>query len=943
MSRKNGIRQQYIRVFIISLLIAVLGMGSMYAYVKISRSETEKHQQNMFEKAQLVEEISNSVQDLFFRMRGYYAFQIEDELNAAYQAITEIHSYSTEFKALSLTAEEQTSIGEIDNFLVYYENVTLPKAIKFVQSNDFEGLRNLAKGGTNQSVNNFIQYANDYNLNVKDSLSVSYEQSKNQTNLFFLFITLLGFAFLTMPIYMVWNVLNRVIRPIEKITHAANQYEAEGTILFQPVKKEDEIGALSQAIHKMMERIQSNEKELLSQNEELLTQQDELFNRQTQTEYALSEARFSRIRLERYNGLNHLLSFSLDKKDVCEQTSDYLNSIYPGDLSFLWFPKSDTCSLKGMSEKFFLEVKQERLEYMKLRLETEPYFVLKREANYEKGIAENVTLVYDFVAGVFNSANELAIFSVISRVGKPFTEDDQADLYGLLKRIAIAVDRIEQYELISHERQLNQNILDNINEGIRFVSNIDEQDKYNVALFDLLGMEPETEHRLWPRDEWVDCFLQQIDHPEQYKAFLEKTLDPDNRELSNNTYVISTPSNVSRVMNIYSVPIIIHEEKVGTIFVHRDITHEHEVDKMKTELVSTVSHELRTPLSSILGFSELLLKKDMDENRKKRYLETIHNEANRLTALINDFLDIQRMESGRQTYSMDNVSIAELAKQAVDTIAIQSSKHDITIKDMTCTSTVVADAARLLQVFTNILSNALKFSPDGGNVKVSLWNRQDSVIVSIADDGIGIPTEDINHLFEKFYRFDNSYSRKIGGTGLGLSICKEIIMDLNGTIWVDSEKEVGTTIFFSLPLKKELPTESINLSKPLIIIVEYDSSTPLLLGEELTDHRFSVLHHDTVDKAFSCIQKMLPATVIVNLILANHENGWDLIKRMKENTQTAMIPIVISSLMEKELQLIEKFHVHQYVTKPYPLHDLSSIILQTINRSDGRILYPEHK
>src|SRR5699024_10815685 len=116
----------------------------------------------------------------------------------------------------------------------------------------------------------------------------------------------------------------------------------------------------------------------------------------------------------------------------------------------------------------------------------------------------------------------------------------------------------------------------------------------------------------------------------------------------------------SRVMNVYSVPIVIQGDKVGTIFVHRDMTHEHEVDQMKTELVSTVSHELRTPLSSILGFSELLLNKEMDEKRKKRYLETIYNEATRLTALINDFLDLQRMESGRLAYTVEEISLVDL-------------------------------------------------------------------------------------------------------------------------------------------------------------------------------------------------------------------------------------------------------------------------------------------
>lgn len=942
MAHKKGIRQQYKKVFIASIVIAIIGMGSMYFYASSSWDELEDKQQASIEKSVLIEDLSDSIQDLFFRVRGYYAFQIEEELNFAYQAIEDIHSHSREFKSLQLTAEEQQIIEEIDNFLLEYENVTLPKAIQYVEKDDYAGLQGLAKSGTNLAVNSFIQYANKYESSSKEKLATAYTNTMQQTKTFFLIITLFGIIFLFIPIYMFWSVINRVVKPVEDITRAADQYETEGTILFQPIQTENEIGALSQSIHKMMEHIQMNEQELLSQNEELITQQDELFNRQTKMEFALSEARFTRVRLERYNGLSHILSFSLDKQEVCDQTSSYLNQIYQSDLSFLWLPKSEIHTLKGISEEFFNEIKQERIEYIKIRLETEPYFIIKREAEYEKGIADTITYVYDFVTGIYNVANELSVVSVLSRIGKPFTEDDQKDLYGLLKRIAIAVDRIEQYELIIHERQLNQNILDNINEGIRFVSNTSDSDKYNAALFNLLGMEPETEHKAWPREEWTEYFLKQVDDPVQYKAFLDEAIRSESTEFINNQYILSLPSEKSRVMNVYSVPIIIQDEKVGTIFVHRDITHEHEVNKMKTELVSTVSHELRTPLSSILGFSELLLNKDMDDQRKKRYLETIHSEASRLTTLINDFLDLQRMESGRQSYTIEDISIGKVAKMAVDYLLIQSPVHTIKMQDLTYSSIVRADSDRILQVFMNLIGNAIKFSPDGGNVNITLLNQQDAVVVSIADEGIGIPSDTIKHLFEKFYRFDNSYSRKIGGTGLGLSICKEIIQDHNGRIWVSSEENVGTTIFFSLPLKQQLPNEKIDYDKPLVVIVEDDVNISLLLGEELASNGFSVIHHSKVSKAFACIEIMQPAAVVVDLKLEEGENGWDLISQMKEHTKTKSIPIVISSSLEKEPLLMEKFHISEYLTKPYPLSDLSSIIMETIERSDGLILYPEN-
>lgn len=942
MPQKKGIRQKYIQIFIISIIIAIAGMSSMYFLVDKSWQELEKQQQDSFEKAKIVEKLSDSVQDLFFRIRGYYSFKIEDELNFAYQAIEDIHTYSREFRSLPLNMEEQKLIEEIDDFLSDYESTILPKAIQFVEDDDYEGLRTLAKDGANLSVNSFVNYASEYDNTAKSQYTQSYNETKKQTKISFLLITLLSFLFLLIPIYVIWNVINRVIRPVEHITSAVDQYETEGTIRFKPIREDNEIGALSQAIYKMIERIQISEQEQLSQNEELIMQQEELFNRQTKMEFALSEARFSKVRLERYNGLSHVFSFSLDKQEVNDQSSEYLNSIFQFDLSFLWLPRSDVYTLKGISEEFFNEIKEERMDYVKVRLETEPYFVIKREAEYEKGVADNTTYVYDFVAGIRNAEEELSVISILSRIGKPFTEDDQKDLYALLKRIAIAIDRIEQYELISHERQLNQNILDNINEGIRFVSNTGENDKYNATLFELLGMEPETEHKAWPRKEWTEYFLKQINDPVQYQTFLDKALDSDSVDINHNKYILSLPSEESRVMNVYSVPIVIREEKVGTIFVHRDITHEHEVNKMKTELVSTVSHELRTPLSSILGFSELLLTKDMDETRKKRYLETIHGEANRLTSLINDFLDIQRMESGRQSYTLEDFSVSRVAEKAVENLATQSPLHTIKVQDLTYSSMIRADYNRVLQVFMNLIGNAIKFSPDGGEVNVTLLNQKDAVVVSIADEGIGIPSSNIEHLFEKFYRFDNSYSRKIGGTGLGLSICREIIQDHNGQIWANSEENVGTTIFFSLPLKQQLPKEQINSDKPLIVVVEDDVSIALLIGEELASNDFSVIHHSTVSEAFTCIEKMRPAAVVVDLMLEDSKDGWDLINKMKTYKLTANIPIVISSSLEKEPALMEKFHVNDYLTKPYPLRDLSATVIQAIDNADGQILYPEN-
>jgi PAS domain S-box-containing protein len=238
---------------------------------------------------------------------------------------------------------------------------------------------------------------------------------------------------------------------------------------------------------------------------------------------------------------------------------------------------------------------------------------------------------------------------------------------------------------------------------------------------------------------------------------------------------------------------------VNFICSQRDITPLKEVARLKDELVGTVSHELRTPMSSVLGFSELLLTRQLSEEKRQLYVQTIHKEAQRLSALINDFLDIQRMERGQQEYHFEAVDLGELAREAVATYSGQSEAHTLTLDLSPDLPIVQADADRLRQVFGNLLSNAIKFSPGGGTVVVSVQAEGDEIHVAVSDEGIGIPAEALLHIFERFFRVDSSDRREIMGTGLGLSICREIITAHGGCIWAESEEGVGSTFWFTLP------------------------------------------------------------------------------------------------------------------------------------------------
>jgi signal transduction histidine kinase len=225
-----------------------------------------------------------------------------------------------------------------------------------------------------------------------------------------------------------------------------------------------------------------------------------------------------------------------------------------------------------------------------------------------------------------------------------------------------------------------------------------------------------------------------------------------------------------------------------------------ERERLKDELVSIVSHELRTPLTSLRGFAELMITRSFSAEKQREFLSIIHAEAARLTNLINNFLDLQRMEAGRQAYTFAPTDIVFLLCDTLSVFSHSNGQHSFRIETSEALPAVWADADRLRQVLTNLLSNAVKFSPQGGEVRVGARREDEQVVVWVADQGVGIPPESLDKLFTKFYRVDNHETQQVGGTGLGLALVKEIVESHKGRVWVDSAVSGGSTFSFSIPV-----------------------------------------------------------------------------------------------------------------------------------------------
>src|SRR3989442_7541166 len=281
-----------------------------------------------------------------------------------------------------------------------------------------------------------------------------------------------------------------------------------------------------------------------------------------------------------------------------------------------------------------------------------------------------------------------------------------------------------------------------------------------------------------------------------------------------------------RVFEVAGTNLLDHPAVGGVVVNAHDITERKEVERLKDELISVVSHELRAPLTSLRGFAQLMLQRDFTPEKRREFLTILHNEAIRLTNLINDFLDIQRIESRRQVYHFDHVELLPLIRETVTLFTQESEKHTVRLQMPDSLPPVHADADRIRQVLFNLLSNALKFSPHGGEVTVGACQEGAHIKVWVADYGVGIPPEALPKLFSKFFRVDNQETRHISGTGLGLALVKEIVEAHQGRVGVESAQGQGSTFSFTLPAaelpEQPLPRKAVPESTVDVVLVEND-------------------------------------------------------------------------------------------------------------------------
>ena len=368
----------------------------------------------------------------------------------------------------------------------------------------------------------------------------------------------------------------------------------------------------------------------------------------------------------------------------------------------------------------------------------------------------------------------------------------------------------------------------------------------------------------------------------------------------------------------FFTPILDQGRFSGSVLSFRDISQRYALDRLKDEFISTVSHELRTPLTSIRGALGLLTSGILGQINDKaaNLLRIAMTNSDRLVRLINDILDLERIQSGREPIMFRSLQLSEVVRQAIDGMQPVAEAAGVQLIHDTTQVEIAGDPDRLLQVLTNLLSNAVKFSPPGSGVSVMMRPGASGVTLSVIDQGRGIPADKLEAVFGRFQQVDASDSRQKGGSGLGLAICRSIVDQHSGRIWVERNPVRGSTFRVFLPYVP-VPAGGVPTLEPAdqgtILLADANDLTRGFLVEKLARHGYLVKEATTLEETVAAAREGVEA-ILVDTSL-DGMNGWEVLRLLRTPDGERHIPVVLLSVANQNPAELPT-EAEGFVTKP---------------------------
>jgi PAS domain S-box-containing protein len=348
-----------------------------------------------------------------------------------------------------------------------------------------------------------------------------------------------------------------------------------------------------------------------------------------------------------------------------------------------------------------------------------------------------------------------------------------------------------------------------------------------------------------------------------------------------------------------------HGNQLGAVVMFRDVTERRAIERLKSEFVSTVSHELRTPLTSIRGALGLLSSGLLGTLPEKgqRMLHIAASNTDRLVRLINDILDLERIESGKVELLRGHVDAEAVMAQALEGVQSMGDAADVGLLLVPVAATLWGDSDRIIQTLTNLLGNAIKFSPPHTTVTLSGTTVGADFVFSVVDEGRGVPAEKLETIFERFSQVDASDSRDKGGSGLGLAICQSIVHAHGGRIWAEKNEPAGSRFQFTIPLEPASTLRHAGRSaddderSPAILVVEDDLDLARVMITALQAHNIRALHAGTGREAIQLCRQQEPRLIVLDLALPDMD-GYAVVSSLRETAALRRIPLIVYSAME---------------------------------------------
>jgi signal transduction histidine kinase/ActR/RegA family two-component response regulator len=367
----------------------------------------------------------------------------------------------------------------------------------------------------------------------------------------------------------------------------------------------------------------------------------------------------------------------------------------------------------------------------------------------------------------------------------------------------------------------------------------------------------------------------------------------------------------------------------------------------KSEFLASMSHELRTPLNAVIGFSEVLLERMFGElnERQEDYLQDILGSGRHLLALLNDILDLSKVEAGQMELDLTTFPARDAMQYAMSLVRERSVQHSITthLDIAPDLGLITADELRFKQVLLNLLSNAVKFTPDGGRVTLTAWREASDFTVTVSDTGVGILPADQERIFDSFQQGGRSAS-KVEGTGLGLTLTKRIVELHGGMLWLTSVPGTGSTFGFSVPQDPALTTTvpsspqwrsvPVDDTRPAVVVIEDDASSSELVALHLGAAGLRSVVVRTGEEGLEAVHAIRPVAVILDIGLPGMD-GWDVLRTLKSDPETASTPVVVVSVFPDRARGIT-LGASDYLVKPVARDELLASIRRVMGPTTGK-------